>query len=240
MHSDLIKTLIKNNLIDEAVADSWYNKLFLTKHEQNAAPWDIFLCNLWNEKPRNSFEALSDFYESDCCVVFQGTMSGTWDSSSIKEKLAPYIKPGTTVLEYGSGGGREVICALKEGAKVIACDVSERLLTGVKLLAKEHGYELETILIKEDIPLLPSGNDVVITIDCLEHVDKPIEILNALSKSLKPGGIMYCEVFFGGHELSPYHLEKHYYLGNNETWKSVMQEAGLERIDEEGILWKKK
>lgn len=238
-YSDVINTLIKNNLITKESVEYWYNKLFLSPHPEGGTPWDQVLCDVWNEKNRDSIDLMSDFYDSDCCVVFQGSMSGSWAGNSINKKIEPYITPGLNVLEYGSGGGREVVSVLKSGAKITACDVSIRLLDGVKLLAKEHGYIVETIIIKDDVPVLPIGYDVVITTDCLEHVKKPIDVLNTLSRSLKQGGIMYCEVFFGGHDLSPYHLVENNHLGNVDLWRSVMKNAGLKQIDQEGLIWEK-
>jgi SAM-dependent methyltransferase len=238
-YSDLIKTLIKNNLILKDSVESWYSKLFLAPHDPGATPWDPVLCNLWNERPRENIEDLSDFYESDCCVVFQGTMSGSWNNINLNDKMSDYIKSGTSVLEYGSGGGSTAIGALKAGANVTICDVSTRLLNGVKLLALENGYEINTKLIKDDIPCIENQYDFVITIDCLEHVKKPIDVLSELIRCLRKDGHIWIEVFFGGHDLSPYHLVENSYLGDPKTWNDLLVNMGLQKVSGYDYLWKK-
>ena len=238
-YSDLIKTLIKNNLISRESVDYWYNRLFLSEHPVGGTPWDQVLCDVWNEKKRDTIEELSDFYESDCCVVFQGTMSGSWNNINLNENLSKYIKNGTTVLEYGSGGGSTAIGALKAGATVTICDVSQRLLDGVRLLSLENNHNINTVLIKDDVPSISEKYDFVITFDCLEHVKKPIEVLSQLISSLKDDGHIWVEVFFGGHDLSPYHLVENSYLGNPKVWNDLLVSMGLEKIDGYDCLWKK-
>ena len=238
-NSELLAALVRAGKISQETVDHWTQLLFYTPHEPGSAPWDPFMYRLWIKQKRDTFEDIIDFYREDCSVVFQGTMAGSWTGSVLSDSLKTVVKSNDKVLEYGSGGGREIAGCLKQGAKVTACDVSERLLEGIKLLAQENGYgeHLDTLLIREEVPSLPKDYDVIITIDCLEHVQKPIEVLKELISSLKTNGLLYIEVFFGGHEMSPYHLVENNYLGDPQTWYGLLESLGLRRLDT--YLWQK-
>jgi len=71
------------------------------------------------------------------------------------EILAPYVKPGMTVLEVGSGMGFFTIpLAQLVGAegRVIAVDIQERMLNGVRKRARRAGVEgrVHTVLCEPD------------------------------------------------------------------------------------------
>lgn len=239
-NSEILDVMIANGLIEKSSVDLLMATMFHSNHEPGACPWDLFFYNEWIKESRDTFESIVRFYTDDAHTIFQASMMGSWDGCSLGEKFRGLITHGTAVLEYGSGGGREAVSCLKAGADVTICDVSFRLLESTKLLALSHGYNINTILISEDVQKLPSEQfDFVITIDCLEHVRDPVGVLHELVSCTKRGGYIYNEVFFGGHELSPYHLVETRHFGTGTEWFDVLTLAGLQKVDELGNLWQK-
>lgn len=239
-NSEILDIMIDSGLIEKSSVDILMSTMFHANHEPGACPWDLFFYNEWIKEPRDTFESIVRFYTDDAHTIFQATMMGSWDGCSLGEKFRGLIGNNTKVLEYGSGGGREAVACLKAGADVTICDVSFRLLESTRLLAERNGKSINTILITEDVQILPHDTfDFVITIDCLEHVREPVLVLNELVRSLKNGGYIYNEVFFGGHELSPYHLEETRHYGTGTEWFDVLTSAGLRKVDDLGNLWQK-
>lgn len=239
-NSEILNVMIEAGLIKQSSVDILFAQMFHNNHEPGACPWDLFFYNEWVKEPRDTFDSIVRFYTDDAHTIFQASMMGSWDGSSLGEKFKGLITNGIKVLEYGSGGGREAVGCLKAGADVTICDVSHRLLESTRILAEKNGKNLNTILITEDVQRLPKEQfDFVITIDCLEHVRDPVGVLHELVSCLKVDGYIYNEVFFGGHELSPYHLVETRHFGTGTEWFDVLTAAGLVKIDDLGNLWKK-
>jgi SAM-dependent methyltransferase len=238
MTSELLDVIVKHGIIDQDTVDMWLGKLFRPALE-GVASWDPILFEEWNKEPRTDFESISRFYNSDMHVVFQASMMGSWEATNLPEGYASYIHEGMRVLDYGSGSGRTAFSCLKNGADVTICDVSDKLLNACKLLAESYGHSLTTVLIDQEVPQLPDGFDFVVTVDCLEHVKYPVEVLDKMLGSLVQGGYIWNEVCFGGHDLSPYHLVEVRHFGVGTTWHDILRSRGLSKIDSEGYLWLK-
>lgn len=239
-NNELLDIMIENNIITKDAVEYWTELLFYTKVPEGAASWDRFLFDEWNKEPRDTFESIARFYTDDAHTVFQASMGGSYVNSNLNKDKSLYIQEGSRVLEYGSGGGREAFGFLREGANVTICDISQRLLDGCLLLAQKYNKSFTTILITQDIPALPKElYDFVLTIDCLEHVRDPVGVVKELVSSLKPNGYLWNEVFFGGHELSPYHLVEVRHFGQGTEWYDILRNLGLIQVDEIGHLWQK-
>jgi SAM-dependent methyltransferase len=100
--------------------------------------------------------------------------------------------PGSRVLEFGCAVGATtlVIARKNPDTHFIATDVSEESLAKASILLKEEGIE-NVELIKADVYDLPFANEIfdhVFGCFVLEHLDKPIDALSSVSKTLKSGG----------------------------------------------------
>ena len=244
MDSELLEIMIENGMIEKSAVEHLEQVIFHTLPKEGGyAPWDVFFNDEWNKETRDSFDSIVKFYTDDAHTIFQSSMSGSFAGCGINSKFSKYIKPGMMFMDYGSGGGREAFGAVKAGANVTICDVSKRMMDACVLLAGKNGYSIKSILIDQDVPSLPKeAFDFVVTIDCLEHVRCPVDVLHELVKSMKPGALMWNEVFFGGHDLSPYHLLETRHYGQGTEWVDILTNAGLVCIDDEsteGHLWKK-
>lgn len=226
--NSFLDAMVSCKMLTKETFDMW-NERFTTVLDPNIAPWDPWLAQEWNKKPRNTFADLADFYNDDAWVCQQVRMLNAWTIEEVP--LKSFLKPGLNVLDFGCGHGRDGLGCAQAGANVTFTDISPRLLAGVQAFCKAHDVVASTYLIEEEVPQVPGQYDIIICKDVLEHVKRPIELLEVLLKSLSVGGIMWMTVFFNGHELSPYHLPEHYHLDDPRKWSNICKNYGLELID---------
>lgn len=78
---------------------------------------------------------------------------------------------GRTVLDYGCGCGEGAVYLAKQGARVVAMDVSTGMLTATRQLAAHHGVDIETRVVTGDtIPARDSEFDLIYGQGVLHHV----------------------------------------------------------------------
>ncbi len=101
------------------------------------------------------------------------------------------IKPGMIIGEVGAGHGYFTFHLAKrvgETGQVYANDISKEALRTLMSQAKREGVSnIETVLGEVDDPLLPTGLDAVFIVNAFHDLAEPVELLNNLVSSLKPG-----------------------------------------------------
>lgn len=103
------------------------------------------------------------------------------------EALAPFVKRGARLLDFGCGNGR-FLCAAKAGgyrSEGVELDQLAR-----EQAAQNSGCEVHSI---EDIRSRGLSYDVIHLGDVLEHLPNPIEIMRQLEQALTPNGVFLCE-----------------------------------------------
>ena len=96
---------------------------------------------------------------------------------------------GKRVLDLGCGAGEAAVWFAKQGADVVASDLSPGFLDLVNRVAKLHGVTVATHQADADRLDLPADSfDVVYAGHLLHHVDFD-DALNRLHRVLKPGGV---------------------------------------------------
>jgi SAM-dependent methyltransferase len=110
--------------------------------------------------------------------------------ASLKEILA-----GRQVLDIGCGaGGKTLFYAAQGAAMVYGVDVVERYAAAAHELARAKGLQDRFRFVLADAAALPFGPDsfdVIIMNDAMEHVDKPLAVLQECYRVLRPGGRLY-------------------------------------------------
>jgi ubiquinone/menaquinone biosynthesis C-methylase UbiE len=108
-----------------------------------------------------------------------------------------YIKPGSTVVDIGSGSGAYVyeVCRVNgPNGKVIAIDIDESKLQLIKDTAKIGGYIVDTLIcdIEKGIMLPDYSADYIIFGNTLHQIEKQSRsiVLNEISRILSPRGFM--------------------------------------------------
>lgn len=143
-----------------------------------------------------------------------------WVAASRADKIAPYVKAGDTVFEYGVGWGWN-LGALK-CARKIGFDIAEAVRDKVK------GQGIEFIAPAE---LADSSVDVVICHHTLEHLSEPVAALGEMRRILKPGGKLLLFVPFERESkychFDPNEPNHHLYSWNVQTLCNLVEECGF-------------
>jgi ubiquinone/menaquinone biosynthesis C-methylase UbiE len=104
------------------------------------------------------------------------------------------LKPGMTVCDLGCGNGFYALEMAKMVApgKVLAVDIQQEMLHLLKLRADEAKVDnirlLQGTVIDPHLP--PASVDLVLMVDVYHEFSHPEQMLSAIRKSLKPGGVI--------------------------------------------------
>jgi ubiquinone/menaquinone biosynthesis C-methylase UbiE len=110
-----------------------------------------------------------------------------WIRRQLQEKLGDLR--GKRVLDLGCGAGEAAVWFAKQGADVVASDLSGEFLALVRRVAALHGVRVETHQADADRLALPDEPfDVVYAGNLLHHVDTA-RTLEQIYRALKPGGV---------------------------------------------------
>jgi cyclopropane fatty-acyl-phospholipid synthase-like methyltransferase len=102
------------------------------------------------------------------------------------------IKDGAAVADIGAGSGWFTVRAARRTGstgKVYAVDINPDFLRHIRERAQHEGLRnIETILDKEDDPLLPANSvDSVLLLKTYHEIAKPVPFLKNMRKALRPG-----------------------------------------------------
>jgi predicted methyltransferase len=105
------------------------------------------------------------------------------------------IKPGMAIADVGAGTGyfsRRMARLTGPTGKVYAVDIQRQMLEDLKQkAASEKITNIETVLSKEDDPMLPVNSvDLILMVDVYHEFAKPQAMLRKMRAALKPGGRM--------------------------------------------------
>lgn len=95
---------------------------------------------------------------------------------------------GQRVLDLGCGCGEAAVWFAKQGADVVACDLSSEFLALVNRVAALHAVRLETKQSDaETLPFKDEEFDIVYAGNLLHHVNMEVTLVE-IKRVLKPGG----------------------------------------------------
>jgi len=100
-----------------------------------------------------------------------------------------YLKPGSTILDAGSGSGDVAVIADKNGYRVICVDVSKKAVEKCQKKGLEaiHGDLM-------DLPFQDEVFDLILALDVIEHVHDDNKALVEMNRTLKQDGILIINV----------------------------------------------
>jgi ubiquinone/menaquinone biosynthesis C-methylase UbiE len=114
---------------------------------------------------------------------------------------------GSSVLEAGCGIGAQTLTLARNSpnARITSVDISETSVAEARRRVQEAG--LTNVLFRQAdifaLPFDPASFDHVFVCFVLEHLDRPVEALDALRTLLKPGGTI--TVIEGDHGSAYFH-----------------------------------
>jgi len=93
------------------------------------------------------------------------------------------------VLEVGCGAGRFTEVLLTAGASVFAVDLSSAVDANYANCSDAPGYFVCQADV-ESLPVAPASFDAVIALGMIQHTPSPERTIEALAKSVRPGGLV--------------------------------------------------
>lgn len=105
------------------------------------------------------------------------------------------IKPGMIIGEVGAGRGRytmQIASRILPSGRIYANDIRQDALKFLEKRCVEHGLtNVKTVLGSVTDPKLPQAAlDMVIMVNVVHCLEKPVELLKNISISLKPDGMI--------------------------------------------------
>jgi SAM-dependent methyltransferase len=139
------------------------------------------------------------------------------------------------ILDIGCGDGFHLRLLKQFGRptwRLEGVDTSDRAV----MAARDSGLAVH-LGTAESADLPPESYDLVLLIATIEHVENPLEVLQAAARLLKPGGRAVVVTdntstldfrLFGGRHWGGYHFPRHWNLFNKRSLAQLTQAAGLE------------
>ena len=159
----------------------------------------------------------------------------TWDTlhvafTDIQDRFLAQLQPGSLILDFGCGAGRDSRYFLQKGYRVEACDGSAEM---VRTASENTGLPVRQMLFSElDETARYDGIFACASILHVPSSDLP-EIFRRISRALKPGGIAYISFKYG--DFEGIRNERYFTDLREETLGKLLQDAGGLRIIDQWI-----
>lgn len=109
--------------------------------------------------------------------------------------IAEYVKDGI-LLDLGCGDGMYTVPCAKLGMKIIAGDISNRMMSLLMERAAVNSVSLDNVVLCRmnalDIPLKDGSVDCVIANNLLHLISNPEKVVDEIYRVLKKGGVFIC------------------------------------------------
>lgn len=121
-----------------------------------------------------------------------------WLSDKPESLLAPYLRPGMTVLEPGPGMGFFTLPMARivgASGRIIAVDIQSKMLAGLNRRARKAGLldRIETRLVRPDsmgLDDLRGAADFALVFAVVHEMPSPVAFFSQAAATLKPGGLL--------------------------------------------------
>ncbi len=125
-----------------------------------------------------------------------------------------WVAPGASCLDLGCGDGAVAFEVGRRAGRVVGVDgdpLAVRLGTEELTRRGATHVELRAARLREcDAVLGGARFDVVYSLDCIEHLDDPAELLDVMERACRPGGVVIVgtPLFLSEESFSPYHARE--------------------------------
>jgi 2-polyprenyl-3-methyl-5-hydroxy-6-metoxy-1,4-benzoquinol methylase len=124
-----------------------------------------------------------------------------------------YVNADAACLDLGCGDGAYIEVVAPQCRRIVGVDADE---TGIRLaeelLAAKGRKNVELIQARfSDLPKGGEPFELVYSMDCIEHLERPAELLDAAAASVKPEGrvLIGTPEYHSDEEISPYHVREY-------------------------------
>lgn len=154
------------------------------------------------------------------------------DAYQQPEKVLEYLGDlnGKKIMDIGAGSGYFSMKLAKEGAQVIAADVSDEFQAVLKKRIEDNNFEnIELRKIPYDSPNMADNEvDMVLIVNTYHHIENRVDYFSKVKKGIKPTGeLVVIDYFKKGIPVGPPANHKI----DLETVKSELEKAGYTQLD---------
>lgn len=167
------------------------------------------------------------------------------DTRDVALALQGIITPeGGKALDIATGGGHTALYLAQQGWRVIAGDISARMLDNTRKLITEAGQAVETRLFPaEDLPFANDSFDLVTSRVAAHHFSSPDMFVAEVARVLKPGG--YFLLIDGSvpdddletekwlHQVEKWRDPSHGRFLSRASWEKLVQGDGMKILQSE-------
>ena len=135
------------------------------------------------------------YYSTNAITFSEGTVSV--DFTTTQERFLKYLAPGSSILDFGCGSGRDAKCFVERGYKVTATDGCAEL---VALASEYSGLPVKQLLFSDFAEA--EAYDGVWACASILHLPKVelVDVLQKITTALRPGGYLYTSFKYGDFE----------------------------------------
>ena len=194
----------------------------------------------WNRKPRDSEEAIRDYYRNSNAwfvnTFNHGYMALLSMASGATAALSPWQAKfvemmeyrGGAVLDYGGGFFKDIWPLSDRGYRVDVAEISGPVTRFLKafLSAADLTEKFGVIEVDSFAPITKAYQGIA-CFETLEHVLHPKTLAAHLYQHLLPGGPFAFSVTFGAPEHAPYHVASNAYLAEWPVWAEALRKIGF-------------
>lgn len=141
------------------------------------------------------YEELGDaWYEEEAHPVALLRAENAARNPWILEKIRSIAGGSREILDIGCGAGFLTNALAKEGHRVTGIDMSAKSLAVAEKRDTTHAVrylQLDAFA----LPFFQKSFDVICTMDFLEHVEMPGQIIREVARLLRPGGLFFFHTF---------------------------------------------
>ena len=228
------ETDLRTSLLREMVA--YYDLPDLAEAERRCAAAVDTLRHEWVEAvDTQQSTSVDEFYESPT------TAYELMEWHSLRDDVSPlaYVlglkiareRRVQTCLDFGSGVGSGALLFARAGVAMSLADVSSTLLNFARWRLERRHLSAQFIDLKKDV-LPATAFDMVLALDVFEHLLDPIEAVERLWGTLRPGGLLFARIHAEEDAERPQHIVRDF-----EPTFARMRELGFVEVWRDSWLW---
>ena len=187
--------------------------------EKKISEMENTLHKIWNNRNPQTYIDILNFYQTEELAFYNVIQFNTW-SNAQKPSISFKKFPIKTALDFGCGGGTTALYLAEQGYEVDICDVNSKLVEFTKFRLNKNGYQCNIIPLDKFKPLT-KNYDFITTIDVLEHVLNPLELIIHFRKHSK---------YWYSTALKPSQISQHLCLWDNEKIIDIIKSIGWNPI----------
>ena len=215
---------------------TYYDMNELREVERRCASAVVTMQREWQEHINPQQRAsIESFYQSPTMVYdLMGWHSLQDDSGPLAYVLGLEIARThqvRTCLDFGSGVGSGALLFAQAGIKMTLADISTTLLKFAHWRFDQRQLSAHFLDLRES-PLPAASFDLILAMDVFEHLTDPVDVVERLWQSLRPGGLLFARIQVETAGTHPQHIVRDF-----DPTFARMQELGFMPIWQDTWLW---